>query len=223
MRKAIAFIAAASAAVPYPAAAAHTEIRTSLIAQQTPVWCWAASASMALKLLGFPDIDPGKNYQCGVVVAAFPGCEDDCAACVTRLGPLSDLVGVLDRYKGLADKGHAQTDALFSPNYVAHPRLDRIKRSLDLSHPVLAGISPDGVPEFPGHAEHVVLITYEEDYRGSGEDWVTVRDPFPYRAGRNPYAGYRLQAATGRVQLPWRVLLTKLNLSSAVFLEERSS
>jgi hypothetical protein len=36
----------------------------------------AASASMALELLDFPDINPGKNYQCGVVAATFPRCDD---------------------------------------------------------------------------------------------------------------------------------------------------
>jgi len=201
-------------------------MKASLVTQQTPVWCWAATASMALEMLGFPDIDPSKNYQCGVVVAAFPGCEADCTECVTRLGPLSELVGVLDRYKSLADKTDWQSDVMFRPNYAAHPRWDRIKQSLDLSYPVIAGISPDRAPEFPGRAQHVILITgYDDNHLGTGEDWVTVKDPYPYAPGKSPYvsAGYRFRSASGQAQLPWRILQEKLNLSSAVFLEEQSA
>ena len=227
MRSKLALLAAVSVIlVSHPARAERTELKTNLVTQQTPVWCWAATASMALRMLGFPDIDPARNYQCGVVVAAFPGCEDDCTECVTRLGPLSDMVGVLDRYKALAAARGAEPDALFNPNYVADPQLSRIKRSLDLSHPVLAGISPDGRPRSPARAQHVVLITgYDDNHRGTGEDWVVVRDTYPYGDDGNPYvsAGYRFNAATGKVQLPWRVLRDRLNLSSAVFLEEQSA
>src|SRR3954470_24325853 len=119
MRKTSLLLAAVSTCfLSHPARAERAEIKAPLVTQQTPVWCWAATASMALEMLGFPDIDPSNNYQCGVVVAAFPGCADGCAQCVTRPGPLSDLVGVLDRYKALADKTDWQSDGLFSPNYV---------------------------------------------------------------------------------------------------------
>lgn len=195
--------------------------------QQTPVWCWAATASMALRLLGFPDINPARNYQCGVVAAAFRECEDDCTKCVTSLGSMTKLVAVLDRYKRLSLEGSSTLSmGRFSPNYAAHPGWTRIKRSLDLSYPVIAGISPDGKPADPAQSEHTVLITgYDDDYRGTGEAWVIIRDPYPYERGADPYAvaGYRFEEASGKAQLPWRVLRDRMNLTSAVFLEKRSA
>jgi hypothetical protein len=221
-------VAAASASfVPSPAQADRTELKVPIVIQQTPAWCWAATSSMALTLLGFPDLNPAKNYQCGVVAAAFRDCWDDCTKCVTSLGSMERLVGVLDRYRDLsAEIDEHQSAQAFSPNYASFPRWERIKRSLDLAYPVIAGISPDGKPADPAEAQHTVLITgYEDNVGGSGEDWVIIRDPYPYEAGASPYAraGFRIQSASGKVRLPWRILRDRMNLTSAVFLEERSA
>jgi hypothetical protein len=198
-----------------------------VITQQTPVWCWAATASMALQELGFPDLNPAKNYQCGVVAVAFEGCEDDCTKCVESLGSLAMLVGVLDRYRNLsAQQGNVTPDERFSPNYADYPDWIRVRHSLRLSYPVIAGISPDGKPADPDEPEHTVLITgYDDNYRGSGEKWVIVRDPYPYEPGASPYAsaGYVYDAATGKAKLPWRVLRDRLNFTSAVFLERQTA
>jgi Peptidase_C39 like family len=210
----------------YPAHADRTELKMHVVTQQTPVWCWAATASMALQQLGFADINPGRNYQCGVVAAAFPVCDDDCTKCVTSLKSMEKFVRLLDRYRDLSREAAPGPSKLFSPNYVANPRWNRIKHSLDLSFPVIAGISPDGRPADPGESQHTVLITgYDDDYRGTGEDWVIIRDPYPYEGAGNPYSdmGYRFDTASGRAQLPWRVLRDRLNLTSAVFLEKRSA
>lgn len=224
MRSRLLLLAAASASlIPFPGHAERTELNTPVVTQQTPVWCWAATASMALRLLGFPDINPARNYQCGVVAAAFRKCEDDCTKCVTSLGSMTKLVAVLDRYKRLSlERGSAS--GRLSPNYVSYPRWHRIKRSLDFSYPVIAGISPDGKPAHPAESEHTVLITgYDDDYRGTGENWVIIKDPYPYERGANPYAGYPFEEASGTAQLPWRVLRDRMNLTSAVFLEKRSA
>lgn len=227
MRRVSLLLAAASASLSaYPAQAERTELKMQVVTQQTPVWCWAATASMALRQLGFADINPGKNYQCGVVAAAFPDCDDDCTKCVTSLGSMRKFVGLLDRYRDLSSMSRARSGKLFSPNYVAHPRWLRIKHSLRLSFPVIAGISPDGEPADPGKSQHTVLITgYDDNYRGTGEQWVIIRDPYPYDGSENPYAeaGYGFDATTGKAKLPWRVLRDHLNLTSAVFLEERSA
>jgi len=71
-----------------------------------------------------------------------------------------------------------------------------------------------------------VLITgYDDDYHGTGEEWVIIRDPYPYERGASPYAaaGYAFDAASGKARLPWRVLRDRMNLTSAVFLEKRSA
>ena len=228
MPRRLLFLAAATASfLPYPAHAERTELKADAVVQQTPVWCWAATASMALKLLGFPDINPANNYQCGVVAAAFPDCDDDCTKCVTSLGSMARLVDVLARYRELSlDEDSAQSKQMFKPNYVAHPAWARIKHSLDLSFPVIAGISPDAKPKDAAQSEHTVLITgYDDNYRGTGEAWVTLRDPYPYARGESPYAaaGFSYEAASRKARLPWRVLRDRLNLTSAVFLESETA
>ena len=70
-----------------------------------------------------------------------------------------------------------------------------------------------------------MLITgCDENHAGTGQDWVVVRDPYPYERGHSPYAeaGYRFDAASGTVLLPWRALRERLNRTSVVFLEKRS-
>jgi hypothetical protein len=182
-------LAAASASVVrHPAYAERTELKLAVITQQTPVWCWAATASMALRQLGFPDLNLDRNYQCGVVAVAFDGCEDDCTKCVMSLGSIANLVGILDKYRNLsAEQAGFTYNGDFDPNYASFPGWNRVKRSLDLSFPVIGGISPDRKPDSPGQPKHTVLITgYDEDYRGTGEEWVIVRDPYPYGPGASP-------------------------------------
>lgn len=207
----------------HPAYAQQTELKTEFISQQTPSWCWAATAGMALEFLKFPDINPVRNYQCGVVAAAFPDCDDDCTRCDTTLDTMMSFVGVLKRYRALALHGKpVGLQRAFSPNYVAYPTYAHVRRSLNLSYPVIAGISADQRPLNPAEPQHAVLITgYDDDYQASGEPWVVVRDPYPYAAGDNPWvsAGYPYRQNSGRAMVPWRVLRDQLNLTSAVFLE----
>jgi hypothetical protein len=227
VRRSLLILAASASLVTQPVRAARTELTMPVETQQTPVWCWAATASMALQLLGFPDLNPGRNYQCGVVAAAFPDCDDDCTKCVTTIDAMTNMVGVLDRYRDLSiQRSSRPFFEAFNPNYVPYPHWARIKHSLDLSYPVIAGISPDGKPSNPARSEHAVLITgYDDNYRGSGEQWVIVKDPYPYASGASPYsnAGYPYQPASGTAQLPWRILRDRMNLTSAVFLEKLSA
>ena len=224
MGRRLLLLAAVSASfISWPANARGKELKTHPITQQTPVWCWAATSSMALELLGFRNINPAKNYQCGVVAAAFPDCDDDCTKCVTSLGSMDRLVDVIQRYKELSlEGGSRKQPKALNPKYVSYPAWRSIERSIDSSYPVIAGISPDGEPDDAAQAEHAVLITgYDNDYRGTGEAWVTLRDPYPYARGDNPYtsAGYSYDAATRKARLPWRALRDRLNLTSAVFLK----
>ncbi|MFL6760964.1 MAG: C39 family peptidase [Sphingomicrobium sp.] len=209
----------------YPAQAERTELKVPIVIQQSPAWCWAATSSMALRLVGFPDINPAKNYQCGVVAAAFPECLDDCTKCERSLGTMTSMVGVLDRYRDLAFQMTGDSPEI-RPSYVAYPQWKRITHSLDLSYPVIAGISPDRRPSNPAEPQHTVLITgYDDNHGGTGEQWVIIRDPYPYQGRRSPYAsaGYPYQQATGKAELPWRVLRDRMNLTSAVFLESRGA
>ena len=209
-----------------PAHAQQAELKTEFISQQTPSWCWAATAGMALKFLKFADINPVRNYQCGVVAAAFPDCDDDCTRCDTSLGTMTGFVWVLNRCRALALRGKPvglQRD--FSPNCVAYPTYLHVRRSLNMSYPVIGGISADRKPLSPAEPQHAVLITgYDDDYQASGEAWVVLRDPYPYAAGKSPWpnSGYPYRQDTGRAMVPWRVLRDRINLSSAVFLESQT-
>ena len=177
---------------------------------------------MALELLGFPDINPGKNYQCGVVAATFPRCDDDCSKCDTTIPTMRSLIVVLNRYRDVAYADASAAKPSFKPNYVAYPSLASIRRSLDRRVPVLGGVSPDWPPDSPEAAEHAILITgYDDDYMATGEPWVIVRDPYPYAPGENPWAnaGYPYSGRTGTAVVPWSALRHRMNLTSAVFLE----
>jgi hypothetical protein len=209
-----------------PAQARHHELKVGFIAQQSPVWCWAASASMALKYLGFPDINEVKNYQCGVVAAAFPDCEDDCTQCDVALDRMPSFVTLLDRYRDRTSGGPIGVRARFSPNYVAYPDFDQIKRSIDLSYPVIGGISLGEKPADPALSQHAVLITgYDDNHLGSGEPWVTILDPYPYSRGESPWAsaGYRVSRSARTLTVPWRFVRDRMNLTSAVFLEKQTA
>ena len=222
MRRLLLLAAVCASSGVQPAHARRTELRTELITQQTPSWCWAASASMALELLRFPDINEASNYQCGVVAAAFPSCGDDCTRCDMTLPTMVSLIEVLNRYREHASPQRLSgLQASFSPNYLPNPDFKSVRQSLDASFPVLGGISPDETPTDPAASEHAVLLTgYDEDYLGTGEPWIVVRDPYPYAAGENPWinAGYPFWRASGRALVPWRALRQRMNLTSAVFL-----
>lgn len=194
------------------------------MAQQSPVWCWAASASMALKYLGFPDINEVKNYQCGVVAAAFPECEDDCTQCDVALDKMPSFVTLLQRYRERTNGRPIGVQASFRPNYVAYPEFAEIKRSIDLSYPVIGGISLGTKPNDPALSQHAILITgYDDNHLGTGVPWVAILDPYPYARGESPWAraGYRASRYARTLMVPWSFVRDRMNLTSAVFLEDR--
>jgi hypothetical protein len=223
VRRGLLLLAAASVSSGiHPAYAHRTELQAELVVQQKPSWCWAATASMALKFLGFPDINPARNYQCGVVAAAFPNCEDDCTKCDMTLEGMPSFVNLLERYRDRTR--HASTS--FQPYYLPNPDFRRIKQSIDLHYPVIVGVSADEKPTDPALAEHAVLITgYDDDHLGTGEPWVVVLDPYPYRRGENPWAnaGFAAARARGPVLVPWSFMQERMNLSSAVFLQKATA
>lgn len=223
----LALVAAGTAIGAEPAAGRSRELNIRLIKQETPSWCWAASASMALKFLGFPDINEVSNYQCGVVAATFPECEDDCTRCNVALDRMPSFVELLQRYRERASLDHpSRLQASLRPNYVAYPEFARIKRSIDRSYPVIAGISLGKGPADPALAQHAILIMgYDDHHGGTGEPWVVVMDPYPYERGDSPWAnaGYRASASSGKLMVPWRFIRERMNLTSAVFLEDRTA
>ncbi|AUT60229.1 C39 family peptidase [Paraburkholderia terrae] len=157
------------------------------IAQQTEVWCWAASAEMIFRYYGLPSLNLAGNYQCGVVAASFGGaCYQDCFACVTPIGGMSQMQYVINNYGVVANN--------FLPSRILSSRLlfgplspAAVITEIDAGRPILAGISPSSF-SYPNISQHVVVIvgydTTTPEFR------LIVNDPFPYAAfpsQPNPY------------------------------------
>jgi len=59
---------------------------------------------MLLRHLGYPGINPARNYQCGIVGSLGGECWYNCSLprCITGIGTLSAFAGVLERYPDVA-------------------------------------------------------------------------------------------------------------------------
>jgi len=175
------------------------------IAQQTPEWCWAAAAEMVLSHYGFPNLNPGGNFQCGVVGAQGGPCAMNCGFCLGAGGTTQRIAVVIATYARVAaavtgfesDGFHPKARGIMSPG--------QIIAAIDDDAPVLAGITPSGVPYPPGSgfSQHaVVIVGYEGDE--SALD-VIINDPYPYPPSMIPYvhAGAQmLQPGQYRVPYP---------------------
>jgi len=168
----------------FPASTRAETIDIDPVIQQASVWCWAATAEMVLKHFGFPSVNPVGNYQCGVVGSLGGVCNINCAACVGRGGPTTNLVPILNNYANIADPAQD-----FTPRHRGRLTKSQIITSIDDDSPVIAGISPSyqGVdfPDGLGMSEHVVVIVGYEDQE-DGDLQLIVNDPFPYRYTGQP-------------------------------------
>src|SRR5262245_52638322 len=77
---------------------ADEDLHISPVMQQTEVWCWAAVAEMVLDHYDFDTINPGGDYQCGVVAMLGGVCNANCYACKTGIGSTTNLSAVLKQY-----------------------------------------------------------------------------------------------------------------------------
>lgn len=159
------------------------------VIQQTPVWCWAATSEMILKYYGFPNLNPGGNYQCGVVGSVGGVCSANCAACITTGGTSYSIANIIRNYASVAYRftGYRSYER-FSPRATGRLSVGGIIDHIDAGAPVLAGITPSGFrfPSGSGMSQHaVVIVGYEETDDGSIV--LTINDPFPYPAFSDPY------------------------------------
>jgi hypothetical protein len=165
------------------------------IAQQTPEWCFAASSAMIMQYLGYPNLNPGGDYQCGVVGAQGGACAVDCRNCPGPGGTIQHVALILRSYATVAyQRAGYQNPAVNLQEFgILQPAqiIDQINRD----GPILAGISPNSVayPPGSGMSQHAVAIV---GYDGNASNLnVIINDPYPYPAGSNPYL------ATGNAQL----------------------
>lgn len=214
-------LAGAALAAAQPAFSETVELAVPVVRQQTNVWCWAATSSMLLELYGYPNVNPGGNFQCGYVAVVFPECDASCWECIRPIGPLPNMKWALDRYLDYVRERHDFFINVIQPRYEEYPSFSEIKESLSGNYPVIAGISPAGPPADASQAQHAVLISgfIDEYWGGERRRLVIINDPFIYEPGQNPYerAGSSVHLPTGKAVVDWEVFRDELNFTSAVF------
>lgn len=153
--------------------------------QQTPVWCWAASAEMVFRYYGLPNLNPSGNYQCGIVGAWFnnTACFFDCGLCRVGIGPMSNQHELIVGYGQFARAFGVQSRVLSASLIFRALTAAEIKAEIDDGRPVVIGLSPGQAFALPNLSQHIaVLIGYDFT---AGEPRVIVNDPFPF--GIFPY------------------------------------
>ena len=191
--------------------------------QQTPVWCWAASAEMVFEYYGLPNINPVGNYQCGVIAAWFAGtpCAVDCRLCVLAVGAMSSMQQVINGY-GPYVHSVGYPSRVLSSALLFRP-LSKLELATEISsgRPVIVGINPGGGFSLPNASQHVaILVGY--DFSNDRQN-VILNDPFPYQYAPynqfpNPYvlAGGS-QTGVGRYSLPYDALISRLLWGNTIF------
>ncbi|WP_146159838.1 C39 family peptidase [Bradyrhizobium sp. MOS002] len=182
--------------------AAATVLPISPVAQQTPEWCFAASAAMIFEYLGYPNLNQFGNYQCAVVAAQGGPCMANCGMCLNAGGTMQRVALIMQSYAMMAQQfaGYQNASVFLQFRGILSPT--EIKHQIDNDGPILAGISPGQIPYPPGlgvsqHA--IVVVGYESSPAGFD---VVLNDPFPYPGVTNPYltaGGIMLQPGQYRV------------------------
>jgi len=180
--------------------------------QQTVVWCWAASAEMVFRYYGLPNLNPGGNYQCGIVGAWFSNsaCVFNCGLCPNPIGPMSNELAVIRGYGPFANTFGFPSRVLSASLIFRALSAAEIKNEIDAGRPVVVGIAPGGGFALPNASQHIaVLVGYE--FTASSQT-VIVNDPFPFNFA--PYSQiahpYLSRGAQQLQQGQYRVALSDL-------------
>lgn len=197
------------------AAHAYTEtLPISPRAQQTPVWCWAASIEMVFTHYGVPNLNPAGNMQCGIVATLHPQCAYNCASCIVSGGTTANMAMSMQQYRvWVHQAGMYFPDIAFDLS--GRLSFSDIADSIDQGNPMIAGISPSGMGQFypPTMSEHaVVIIGYDDEMES-----VIVNDPYPYPYGADPYGrsgGRMLQP--GRYEVRYREFVQILGYKDTI-------
>jgi hypothetical protein len=151
----------------------------SPVAQQTPVWCWAATAEMVFRHFNLPALNT--DYQCGIV-AAYGGpqslCFSNCYNCISPIGGMAQMHTLINGY-GIAANQYGFPSRVLSGRLLFNAlTMQQVVTEIDAGRPIIAGISPGGFA-YPNFSQHVVLVV-GYDINGALPPRVIVNDPFPY-------------------------------------------
>ncbi len=163
--------------------------------QQTEVWCWLAVGEMIFKHFGLPTVNPGGDFQCGIVAAVgyslnggCDACNANCGNCVRPAGEPQMVSYMLSSYPKVACRDLYESNTSLQSSFVSNYLSDAfLINQLNQNKPVIAGINPGSHFVLPGTSMHVALITgYYID--GSNILVLKVNDPYPYwTKGVDPY------------------------------------
>ena len=92
----------AAVVMPVLALAEDRSLGIDPVYQETPVWCWAAVGQMVFQHNGVGNINPGGDFQCGIVALLHPICNRDCRNCVVPAGSLFTMNNMLTEYPKVA-------------------------------------------------------------------------------------------------------------------------
>jgi Papain-like cysteine protease AvrRpt2 len=194
------------------------ELNIPPVAQQTAELCWAASAEMILSFYRFPNLNPIGNYQCAVVAAQGSPCNINCGlpVCLAGGGTTQRIAMVIRQYIAWEAQVRGFSVPSLTVGNVGILSPQEIVSSIDGGTPILAGISPQGIPFPPGlgFSQHaVVIIGYENT--GHGFE-IIFNDPYPY-SGIAPYlqTGGRL-LQLGRYQLPYSTFIQIFHYGNSI-------
>jgi hypothetical protein len=194
------------------------------IAQQTGVWCWAATAEMVFRYYGLPNVNP--DYQCGIVSLYYGSntpCWGDCYVCQSGIASMSEMQKLVNLYGVFAN--NLTPSPLLTPSPVLGSTLifsaltfSDAAQEIDSGRPIIAGISANGY-SYPNISQHAILIVgYVND--GSGQT-IIVDDPFPYNSfptQPNPYfAVGATSSQPGRFEVSYLKLVTQLQWGNTLY------
>ncbi|MCA6364810.1 MAG: hypothetical protein IM638_17380 [Bacteroidetes bacterium] len=165
------------------------------VQQETEVWCWLAVGEMIFRYYGLPTVNPGGDYQCGIIGAvgyaqygACDACNINCGNCVRPAGSASMITFMLTNYPKVACRELYNQNRTLSNTFLSGClQPSDLVNELNQNRPVIAGINPGQQFVLPGNSQHVALI--KGYYYDSGNNLILkVNDPYPYYVtGFDPY------------------------------------
>lgn len=158
--------------------------------QETYVWCWIAVGQMVFEYYDIPNVNPGGDYQCGIVGLLAAGtirhdCAFQCQNCTVPAGSATGITSMIEEYpKRVAAIGDEEVPRLRASYRHGALSFTSVQSAIDEQHPIIAGISPSGRPSRWASSQHVALIVGYDDT--DDEPRLLVNDPYPF-TGANPY------------------------------------
>ena len=195
----------------------ETVLNIPPVQQQTTVWCWLAAGEMIFKHFNLPNVNPGGNYQCGIIGTIFYNsvCNNDCmnSLCIRPSGSNYNTLKMLKDFPWLTGRKVLSCREGFELSFSV------VKNNIDQQKPILCGISPNRRLYYQGAEHAVLLIGYKVV---NLTPYYIINDPFPYSNTDNPYlkAGanklqnnqYLIRAETFTKRLFWHWSLADFNI-----------